>query len=182
MVYEDSTINVLRHSLSIIIYKFCPNVPCFRWIENSLLWPKIVTLGLSLLLPFQSRRGCHSCIQKGTTTTMTNRIERRKRPMRWSRVALMGIVLLSDLRQATARTWEVLVEPSTYILIDRDMIRQIPESDPIFTETQLGTDAPTQMPVPTPSPVPVPTSAPSVSPTLTPTRTVSSTNVQSSSD
>lgn len=140
---------------------------------------KSSTWALILLLPLQSRRCCHSCIEKRhdrhSLCTMMNEIGRRKRPMRWSRVALMGFVLLSDVRQATARTWEVLVEPSTYILIDREMIRQIPESDPFFTQTQLGTDAPTQMPVPTPSPVPQPTSAPSVSPSLRPTRTQSPT-------
>lgn len=137
--------------------------------------PKWSTFRLSLL-PFQSRRCCHSGIEKGKTHVriMVKGIERRKRPA-WSRVALIGVLLLSDVRPAIARTWDVLVEPATYILLDREMIRQIPESDPFFTQTQLGTDPPTSMPVPTPSPVPQPTSMPSISPSMTPTRTQSPT-------
>jgi hypothetical protein len=107
---------------------------------------------------------------------MMNRIDRRKRnPGMWSRVALVSCVWLLNLRIAAARTWEVLVQPATYILLDHDMIRQIPEGDPVFTQTQLGTDAPTPMPVPTPSPVPLPTSAPSNIPSLRPTTTASPT-------
>lgn len=107
---------------------------------------------------------------------MVYRIERRKRNRRpWTCVALAGCVLLSNVGHASARTWEVLVQPATYILLDHDMVRQIPEGDPVFTQTQLGTDAPTQMPVPTPSPVPLPTSAPSEAPSSIPTTTATPT-------